>query len=117
MSLSMPPVNSSLPASAKHMAVMGKSVGMKATASLVLVSQIWSRLVLPSLPSHHSSCSTYANVTIVRATDEHLLAALAHVHAIDDLLVAWVSPYALARLDVPTCQVHVCRCREEYLGV
>jgi hypothetical protein len=31
--------------------------------------------------------------------------------------VAWVSPYALARLDVPTCQVHVCRCREEYLGV
>lgn len=40
MSLSMPPVNSSLPASAKHMAVMGKSVGIKVTASLVLVSQI-----------------------------------------------------------------------------
>jgi hypothetical protein len=40
MSLSMPPVNNSLPASAKHIAVMGKSVWMKVTASFVRVSQI-----------------------------------------------------------------------------
>jgi hypothetical protein len=114
----MPPVNSSLPASAKHMAVMGKSVGMNVTASFVLVSQIWSRLVLRPA-SHRSSCPspTYANVTVVRATDEHLLATLAHVHAVDDLFVAGVSPYALAGLDVPARQVHVCRRREQHLGV
>jgi hypothetical protein len=40
MSLSIPPVNNSLPASAKHIAVMGKSVCMKVTASFVRVSQI-----------------------------------------------------------------------------
>lgn len=39
MSLSMPPVNSSFPASARQIAVMGKSVGMNATAAFVLVSQ------------------------------------------------------------------------------
>ena len=42
MSLSIPPVNSSLPASARHIAVMGKSVGMNVTASFVRVSQIYS---------------------------------------------------------------------------
>jgi hypothetical protein len=42
ISLSMPPVNSSLPASAKHIAVIGKSVCMKVTASFVRVSQILS---------------------------------------------------------------------------
>lgn len=40
MSLSIPPVKSSFPASARQIAVMGKSVGMKVTASFVLVSQI-----------------------------------------------------------------------------
>ena len=40
ISLSIPPVNSSLPASARHMAVIGKSVEMKVTASFVRVSHI-----------------------------------------------------------------------------
>lgn len=39
MSLSMPPVNSSLPASDKAIDVIGNSVGMKVMASFVRVSQ------------------------------------------------------------------------------
>lgn len=40
MSLSMPPVKSSLPASERAMAVIGKGVSMKSTASFVRGSQI-----------------------------------------------------------------------------
>jgi hypothetical protein len=62
MSLSMPPVNSSLPASARHIAVMGKSVGMKVTASFVRVSHICNhvRHIQQRLDQH-----THSNVTVV----------------------------------------------------
>ena len=107
MSLSIPPVKSSFPASAKHIAVMGKSVGMKVTASLVRVSQIY--LYISSV----LGCVkwlTYTNVAVVGAADEHLLSALTHVHAIDHLFVSRMPSYPLASLYVPARQVHICRC-------
>jgi hypothetical protein len=67
--------------------------------------------------SRSSDALTYANVAIVRATDEHLLAALAHVHAVNDFFVSWVPPDPFASLNVPTREVHVCRRREQYFRV
>lgn len=97
----MPPVKSSLPASDRHIAVMGKSVGIKVTASFVRVSQIYSGRQLHSMKKMEQH--TYPYVAIVGAAHEHLLAALTNVHAIDHLLVPRVPPYPLARLDIPTC--------------
>jgi hypothetical protein len=46
---------------------------------------------------------TDPDVTIVGTAHKHLFTTLAHVHAIDDLVVPWMSSYPLSRLDVPTC--------------
>jgi hypothetical protein len=113
ISLSMPPVNSSLPASDRAMAVIGNSVAMKLMASLVRVSQSYHPLTLHLF----QSMPTYPDVSIVGAADKHLLSALADVHAIDHLLVTWVPPYPLARLHVPACQVRVCGGREQHFRV
>ena len=94
----MPPVNSSLPASDKAIAVMGNSVGMKLTASFVLVSQSCPvvSFALPK-PPH----LTHPNIAIIRTADEHLLTTFAYVHAIDHLFVSRMSPYPLASFNVP----------------
>jgi hypothetical protein len=60
---------------------------------------------------------TYPNASVVRAAHKHFFTALADVHAIDHLLVAWMPPYPLSCFHVPACQLHVCRCREENFGV
>lgn len=110
----MPPVNSSLPASDNAIAVMGNSVGMKLTASLVLVSQSCAVVShdLANLPH-----LTYANVAIIGTADKHLFATFAHIHAIDHFFVSGMPSYPLASFNIPTRQMHVRRCGEKDFGV
>lgn len=115
MSLSIPPVNSSFPASESAIAVIGNSVGMYPTASFVRGSHIC--CTLSGLFRLERYAETYPNASVVRTAHKHFFAALADVHAIDYLLMAWMPPYPLSCLHIPACQLHVCRCREENFRV
>ena len=44
---------------------------------------------------------THSNRAVVSATYEHLHAALANIHRVDDILVAFMPSYALASLSIP----------------
>jgi hypothetical protein len=87
---------------------------MKVTASFVRVSHICSRV---SQVRSRLDQYSHPNVTVVRAANKHLFTALAHVHAINHLLMTGMPAYPLSSLDVPARQVHICGCGEDDFGV
>jgi len=59
----------------------------------------------------------YPNIAVIGAAHEHLLAALADVHAIDHLFMAWMPSYPLSSFYIPARQMHICGSREQHLCV